>query len=93
MGVLIGSSYGSLHFLLEAFKGPLVNFKFFIVFFNNTQITFLGMGLSFWIFSIGSFIGIIFTYFIIPETKGISMAEIQKMLNGDFKKNKNLNKR
>lgn len=46
------------------------------------------MAWTFWIFSIGSAVGIIFTFFIIPETKGKSMAEIQVMLNGDSKKNR-----
>lgn len=46
----------------------------------------LGLGWTFWIFSIGSVVGIIFTFFVIPETKGKSMAEIQAMLNGTTNK-------
>lgn len=49
------------------------------------------MGWTFWIFSIGSVVGIFFTFFIIPETKGKSMAEIQTMLNGDSKKSNDTN--
>lgn len=43
----------------------------------------IDIGPTFWIFAGASFIGIIFTFFIIPETKGKSMADIQKMLAGD----------
>lgn len=41
------------------------------------------IGPTFWIFSGVSFVGILFTFFVIPETKGKSMAEIQKMLAGN----------
>jgi hypothetical protein len=44
------------------------------------------MGWTFWIFSITSIVGILFTFFIIPETKGKSMAEIQDLLNGTTSK-------
>lgn len=30
-----------------------------------------------------SFIGILFTFFVIPETKGKSMTDIQRMLSGE----------
>jgi SP family facilitated glucose transporter-like MFS transporter 8 len=43
----------------------------------------IGIGGTFWIFAGASFIGIIWTFFIIPETKGKSMSEIQRMLSGE----------
>lgn len=43
----------------------------------------IDIGPTFWIFTGVSFVGILFTFFIIPETKGKSMSEIQKMLSGD----------
>ena len=40
-----------------------------------------GIGQTFWIFGGVSTIGIIFTYYVIPETKGKSLAEIEMVLN------------
>jgi Na+/melibiose symporter-like transporter len=40
----------------------------------------IGPGPTFFIFTACSFVGIIFVRLIVPETKGISMAEIQKLL-------------
>ncbi|XP_060523215.1 uncharacterized protein LOC132700112 [Cylas formicarius] len=40
----------------------------------------LGMAGSFWLFGAFCFVGIIFVYYFLPETKGKTLAEIQKML-------------
>lgn len=42
-----------------------------------------GMAPTFWIFSALSFLGSAFCYFLVPETKGKSLAEIQLMLAGN----------
>lgn len=43
----------------------------------------VGIGTTFWIFAVLSVFGTIFTIFVVPETKGKSIGEIQKMLAGD----------
>ncbi|KAG5684154.1 hypothetical protein PVAND_013395 [Polypedilum vanderplanki] len=43
----------------------------------------ISTGPTFWIFSGASFIGILFTFFVIPETKGKSMSDIQRLLSGE----------
>jgi Sugar (and other) transporter len=43
----------------------------------------LGQGQTFWLFSGLSMLGTVFVFFIVPETKGKSLNEIQKMLSGD----------
>lgn len=43
----------------------------------------IGIGQTFWIFAGLSLLGTIFTLLIVPETKGKSMAEIQRMLSGE----------
>lgn len=43
----------------------------------------IGIGQTFWIFAGLSIIGTIFVLLVVPETKGKSMAEIQRMLNGE----------
>nr|CAH7735672.1 unnamed protein product [Callosobruchus chinensis] len=42
---------------------------------------YLGLHWCFWICGIVSFLSAVFVYFCVPETKGKSMAEIQKILN------------
>lgn len=39
------------------------------------------MGQTFWIFGAGSVLGILFTFFVVPETKGKSLVEIEEILN------------
>lgn len=41
----------------------------------------IGMGPSFWVFASSGLIGAIFTYFVVPETKGKTLYDIQIMLN------------
>lgn len=49
----------------------------------------LGSAATFWLFSAITLIGVAFVYFIVPETKGKSLTEIQRMIEGD----KNTNER
>lgn len=50
--------------------------------FGNLQ-TLLGQGETFWLFSGLSIVGTVFVFFVVPETKGKSLSEIQKMLGDD----------
>nr|CAI5823896.1 unnamed protein product [Callosobruchus analis] len=43
--------------------------------------TYLGLHWCFWICGVVSFVSAVFVYFCVPETKGKSVAEIQKILN------------
>jgi MFS family permease len=43
----------------------------------------MGIGPTFWLFSAISIVGVFFVFFIVPETKGKSLADIQKMLAGE----------
>lgn len=45
----------------------------------------IGIGQTFWIFAGLSVIGTIFTFLVVPETKGKSMTDIQKILSGEEK--------
>ncbi|XP_043510902.1 facilitated trehalose transporter Tret1-like, partial [Frieseomelitta varia] len=42
----------------------------------------IGIGPTFWLFAVVCVIGIFFVYFLVPETKGKSLEDIQKELNG-----------
>ncbi|XP_044004119.1 facilitated trehalose transporter Tret1-like [Aphidius gifuensis] len=53
---------------------------FLILKFFPTIVVHYGMHSVFWLFSIICFIGILFTIFVLPETKGKSLKEIQKQL-------------
>lgn len=48
-------------------------------FFNHT----LGQGQTFWLFTAFCVAGVVFTVLVVPETKGKSLPEIQRMLNGE----------
>lgn len=50
--------------------------------YNDMVITVQPYG-TFWIFSLFCFIGIVFVYFLVPETKGKTLEEIQRELNRD----------
>ena len=71
---------------MKAFCGPIVGFfcwSFaFLITLSFTNITeSFGSGPTFWIFAIGSVVGAFFTYFVVPETKGKTLAEIELSLN------------
>jgi MFS family permease len=50
--------------------------------FNNLRDA-MGIGPTFWLFSAISLVGVAFVFFIVPETKGKSLSDIQKMLAGE----------
>lgn len=73
---------------LSTFVSPFIGFfnwmfAFVITLSFRPIADLISIGPTFWIFSGASFVGILFTFFIIPETKNKSMAEIQQMLAGD----------
>ncbi|KXJ77362.1 hypothetical protein RP20_CCG007474 [Aedes albopictus] len=43
----------------------------------------LGIAGVFWLFSGLSLLGTVFVFFVVPETKGTTLAEIQLMLSGE----------
>ncbi len=43
----------------------------------------IGLGETFWLFSAFSVVGTVFVFFVVPETKGKSLSDIQKMLAGE----------
>lgn len=43
----------------------------------------MGTGPTFFLFSAISLLGLVFVFFVVPETKGLSLANIQKMLAGE----------
>lgn len=43
----------------------------------------IGIGMTFWMFAALSALGTIFTFVFVPETKGKSITDIQRMLNGE----------
>lgn len=43
----------------------------------------IGRGETFWLFSVFCFLGVLFVFFFVPETKGKSLNEIQLMLAGE----------
>lgn len=43
----------------------------------------IGIGQTFWGFAVLSIVGTIFTFLMVPETKGKSISDIQNILNGD----------
>lgn len=49
----------------------------------NTISDGIGIGQTFWIFAALSLLGTIFVFLVVPETKGKSMADIQRMLSGE----------
>ncbi|XP_075238441.1 facilitated trehalose transporter Tret1-like [Lycorma delicatula] len=62
---------------------------FFITKFFSNVSTFLGNHSAFWLFSVVCFIGFIFTYIFLPETKGLSLQDIQDLLNGQINQRSN----
>ena len=73
---------------LSVFFSPVTGFfnwmLVFIITFTFRPLTeTIGTGPTFWIFTGISVVGILFTFFVVPETKGKSMSEIQRMLSGE----------
>ena len=56
---------------------------FIITLFFPSIALLLGMAKSFWIFAVVCFGGTIFIYYVLPETKGRSLQEIQRLLEGN----------
>ena len=52
-------------------------FNFFVVASFPVMLHRLGGGITFWLFSLVSLLCIIFVYYFIPETKGISLEKIE----------------
>ncbi|XP_060522297.1 facilitated trehalose transporter Tret1-like [Cylas formicarius] len=55
--------------------------SFLVMFLYPIISEYLGMAAAFWIFSCCCLAGSVFIYFVVPETKGKSLAEIQVMLS------------
>lgn len=66
-------------------------FGFFVTKFFVNLVEAVGMGPSFWLYAAFNVLGTVFLYLILPETKGKTLVEIQKILksNGFFVKFKN----
>lgn len=78
--------------LKDMFSNPIteqINKKFsiFLAFVITKTFTnlkdLLGDGPTFWLFSGLSILGTVFVFFVVPETKGKSLNEIQQMLSGE----------
>ncbi len=54
---------------------------FFVTKFFTNLVQLLGIGPTFWIFSIFNFLGALFIFFLIPETKGRTLSEIQEKIS------------
>lgn len=50
--------------------------------FSDVQLA-IGIGPTFWLLSGFSILGTVFVFFVVPETKGKSLSEIQTMLAGE----------
>lgn len=72
----------------NAFASPITGaFNWFLAFvitctFGSVKDS-IGIGQTFWIFAALSVVGTIFTFLFVPETKGKSINDIQRMLNGE----------
>ena len=55
---------------------------FLIAYFFQSLSNAIGIGETFWLFAVVSFFGMLFIIFVVPETKGKSLQEIQKMMSG-----------
>jgi SP family facilitated glucose transporter-like MFS transporter 8 len=89
------SGYGGIPWVVLSEVAPL-NFKafcspavgvfgwsmaFLVTLSFNYVTALLGIGPTFWLFGSASILGTLFTLFVVPETKGKSLAEIQELLN------------
>ncbi|XP_065074991.1 facilitated trehalose transporter Tret1-2 homolog [Ochlerotatus camptorhynchus] len=73
---------------VKAYVSPLAGASAWLLAFLVTKIfpnlrDGLGNAGVFWLFSCLSLLGTVFVFFVVPETKGISLAEIQRMLSGE----------
>lgn len=68
-----GSAAGALNWGVAFFVTSTFNWM------NHT----FGQGETFWIFSLFCILGGVFVYIFVPETKGKSLADIQRMLAGE----------
>uniref|UniRef100_A0A1L8DF43 Facilitated trehalose transporter Tret1 n=2 Tax=Nyssomyia neivai TaxID=330878 RepID=A0A1L8DF43_9DIPT len=72
---------------VKGFAGPIAGTTNWVLAFVITK-TFtnltdaIGTGETFWLFSGFSIVGLVFVFFLVPETKGKSLKEIQDMLDG-----------
>jgi hypothetical protein len=41
----------------------------------------IGIGQTFWIFAVSTVFAVLFEYFVVPETKGKTLMEIQELLS------------
>jgi SP family facilitated glucose transporter-like MFS transporter 8 len=55
-------------------------FSFFTTKFFTNLVQALGVGPTFWMYGIFSLLSAVFVYFVLPETRAKSLAEIQRML-------------
>lgn len=84
--------------LPAAIKGPGISIAcmcswaaaFIVTEFFTDLIDLYGMGITLWTFSVVSLCSVLFTFTVLPETKGKSFDEIQNELMG--KSNKNIDK-
>lgn len=73
---------------ISAIASPITGaIKYFLAFvitltFNSISNA-IGIGQTFWVFAGFSVLGTIFVILVIPETKGKSLTEIQRMLSGE----------
>lgn len=70
---LAGSLSGTFNWLLA----------FLITKTFTNMVSGMGIGPTFWFFSAFSILGTFFVYFVVPETKGKSLSDIQRMLGGE----------
>ena len=72
---------------LKPFAGPICGFinwfiGFLITFLFGSVSAAIGIGQTFWLFAVINVFGVFFIIFMVPETKGKTLPEIQKMLVG-----------
>lgn len=67
--------------MLQLFTNIPIAFVITLTFTSLTST--LGLAGTFWLFSGLSILGTVFVFLVIPETKGKSLNEIQKMLAGE----------
>lgn len=73
---------------VKAYASPLAGVFNWLLAFLVTKIfdtlrTSLGIAGVFWLFTGFSLLGTVFVFFLVPETKGITLSEIQRLLGGE----------